>query len=142
MLAQATAGGKKVGWKNATATARSNLQRWQAGAEAYAGVHLFLRYFGEDDLLVASLRRDGYLMIKTKTRGAYSPALVSRYVGVPKLGTWYTLSFSASGTTLVATVSSSAGTFRITTTSNARAWGTSGIRTDACDVYVDDWHVN
>lgn len=127
--------GKKAGWRNVAPRYRAHIVAWQAGAPAWAGLHVFARYQTENDLYVASFRKDGLVTIKKKLGGVYT-TLAQKTVGTPTLKTWHTVQFSVSDTTLRFFVN---GVLQLTAQDSSLAWGTTGIRTDYMDVYLDDW---
>jgi hypothetical protein len=140
--------GQRVKWQDQTNDARLNVLSWTSpggGAASFQGVHLFARYRTENDLYVASLRKNGEVLIQKKLCGTYTA--LSRDVlrdanGTPRgemtTGTWYRLRFSAIGNRLALSVDNVP---QIQVTDGSFSWGTSGIRTDFADVYIDDWTV-
>jgi hypothetical protein len=138
VLAQAYSGGKKVGWRDIAGTYRGWISGWHAGAPAWAGFHVFARYQTENDLYVASYRKDGIVTIKKKVGGTYT-TLRQKQIAVPQVGTWYTLRFRVTGQTLALYVN---GTLQLTATDSALTWGTTGIRVDYADAYLDDWRAD
>lgn len=127
--------GKKVGWKTAAPSYRAHISNWQAGAPEWAGLHVFARYQTEDDLYVASYRKDGLVTIKKKLGGIYT-TLAQKEIGAPATRTWHTVKLSVSGDTLQFSVN---GVLQLTAHDTSLTWGTTGLRTDYMDVYLDDW---
>ncbi|MFY0569025.1 hypothetical protein ACN28E_35105 [Archangium lansingense] len=127
--------GKKVGWKTAAPSYRALIDNWHAGAPEWAGLHVFARYQTEDDLYVASYRKDGLITIKKKLGGVYT-TLAQKDLSTPATGTWHTIKFSVSGDTLQFFVN---GVLQLTARDTSLTWGTAGMRTDFMDVYLDDW---
>lgn len=135
--------GKKIKWTDQVSEYRAFISSWQPGASATSGLHIFGRYRTSDDLYVASVRRDGYATIKRKWDGVYTtlgtvslPASLLDSNGQLKSGVWITLRFSIIGNELKFYVN---GTHMMTRTSGTFSWGTTGIRTDYVDIYLDDW---
>ncbi|KFA89272.1 hypothetical protein [Archangium violaceum] len=127
--------GKKVGWKTAAPSYRAHIQEWQAGAPEWAGLHVFARYQTENDLYVASYRKDGLVTIKKKLGGVYT-TLAQKMLRAPATRTWHTVKLAVSGDTLQYFVD---GTLQLTAHDTSLTWGTTGVRTDYMDVYLDDW---
>lgn len=127
--------GKKVGWKTAAPSYRALIHNWQAGAPAWAGLQVFARYQTENDLYVASYRKDGLVTLKKKLGGVYT-TLAQKELAAPATGTWYTVKLSVSGDTLQFSVN---GELQLTAHDTSLTWGTTGLRTDSMDVYLDDW---
>lgn len=127
--------GKKVGWKTAAPSYRAHIYEWQEGAPEWAGLHVFARYQTENDLYVASYRKDGLVTIKKKLGGVYT-TLAQKTLGAPALRTWHTVKLSVSGDTLQFFVN---GALHLTAHDTSLTWGTTGLRTDSMDVYLDDW---
>ena len=135
--------GKKIKWTDQVPQYRAYIDSWQAGATATSGLHIFGRYRTSDDLYVASVRRDGLATIKRKWNGVYTtlaqtslPASLLDANGQLKTGVWITLRFSIIGNQLKFSVN---GTQILSTTSGTFSWGTTGIRTDYVNAYLDDW---
>lgn len=147
VLARGLAGGKPVKWQAQTAEARFNVASFQepTGSSTFQGVHLFARYRTENDLYVASLRKTGEVLIQKKLCGTYT-ALArgvlrdagGRTRGQMATGTWYRLKLAAVGSTLTLSVDD---VQQLQVTDTTFSWGTSGIRTDFANVYIDDWTV-
>lgn len=143
MLLQGLSNGTRIKWSSQAVESRFYIDSWQVTDESWQGVHLFARYRTENDLYVASLRKDGSVYIKRKLCGLYDPLPLAEGVlkdanGNPRsfnTKQWYTLTFSAIGNQLkfyvddVLQLSVQDGTF---------SWGTMGIRTDYANVYFDD----
>jgi hypothetical protein len=138
-----------VKWQAQTNEARFDVQSFQepsgSTSPSFQGVHLFARYRTENDLYVASLRKTGEVLIQRKLCGTYTQ--LARGVlrdaagnarGEMAAGTWYRLAFSAVGSTLTLSID---GVRQLQVTDGTFSWGTSGIRTDFANVYVDDWTV-
>jgi hypothetical protein len=145
VLARGLSGDKQVKWQAQTAEARFNVASFQepSGSSAFQGVHLFARYRTENDLYVASLRKTGEVFIKKKLCGTYTVLArgvlrdaAGRERGPMATGTWYRLKFSAVGSTLTLSVDD---VQQLQVTDTTFSWGTSGIRTDFVNVYIDDW---
>ena len=103
------------------------------------GFKAFLRYNTEDDLYVASWRRDGVAQIQRKQCGAYTELVIDNQWGSPSLNTWHTIRFTAVGDVLSLYLD---GKLAVTATDDTWASGTAGIRVDAMDgAYIDDWRV-
>lgn len=95
---------QKIAWKDYSFSATIKIDEWLLhGGESnklvpdWSGVHLFARYNTENDLYVASIRKDGQVVIKKKLNGIYttlsttkcsSPESFSNYFQLKK---WYTL---------------------------------------------------
>lgn len=141
MLAVGLSGGQRVKWTRQSNQYRGWISSWQAGAPDWAGFHLFARYRTENDLYVASFRKDGTVTIKRKLCGAYSTLAsgdLSDFGITFTTGAWYTLRFEADGSDLRMYVN---GTEVLTATDGTFSWGTSGIRIDYANAYIDDWIV-
>jgi hypothetical protein len=102
-----------------------------------AGFHVFARYRTENDLYVASWRKDGNVTIKEKLCGNYTP-LAQATIGPWAPGTWHRLRFEASGQNLRFYVDN---VLRLAVTDGTFSWGTAGVRIDYADAYIDDWSV-
>lgn len=109
------------------------LNKWHAGAPSWSGFHIFGRYQTEDDLYVASLRKDGKAVIKKKVNGAYS-TLKYVYYGDLDLGEEYFFQFQIEGNVLTYKVN---GEVVLQTTDDDLDWGTTGVRFDYSDAVVD-----
>jgi len=145
MLAQGISGGQRVKWTDQTMSARFYVDSWQATSSSWQGVHLFGRSRTEDNLYVASLRRDGSVVIKnvvdnvstTLADGPFHDAS-----GNPRAfntDQWYKLTFSVIGNLLTFTVD---GVPQLAVACGTFGWGTMGIRTDYANVYLDDMTVS
>lgn len=143
MLVQGLSNGTRIKWTNQAVEARFYIDSWQTGGTSWQGVHLFARYRTENDLYVASLRKDGKVTIKSKRCGHYSdPALAEDVLrdtnGNPRAVNtkqWYTLTFAAIGNQLKFYVDD---VLQLTVQDGTFSWGTAGIRTDFANVYMDD----
>jgi hypothetical protein len=135
VLAQAYVSGRKAGWERITGTYRGWVASWLPGAPAWSGFHVFARYQTENDLYVASYRKDGFVTLKKKIGGVYT-TLAQKQIGLLQTSRWYTLQLSVSGRTLAMYVN---GALQLTTTDSALAWGTTGLRVDYANAYIDDW---
>jgi hypothetical protein len=103
------------------------------------GFKAFLRYRTEEDLYVASWRRDGVAQIQKKQCGVYTPLVIDPNWGSPSLNAFHTLRFTAVGNHLQLFLD---GKLAVEATDSTFAWGTAGIRIDAMDgAYIDDWRV-
>jgi hypothetical protein len=141
MLIQGLWSGKRVKWTNQAITARFYVDAWHASGNTWQGVHLFGRYRTENDLYVASLRRDGSTLIQRKLCDDYTQLDTDwlKDAGGARLrfndGQWYTLTFSAVGNQLKFFVDD---VEQLAVTDGTFSWGTMGIRTDYANVYFDD----
>ena len=137
MLAVGEYGGMPIRYRDGIASARVYFSQAQANAPHYTGAHLFLRYQTEYDLYVASLRLDGQVMIKKKHCGSYSTLAVADYSGGDvETGIWYDLEFEARGSELFFYVD---GQLELVATDEDLSWGSTGVRLDYVDAYIDDW---
>lgn len=126
-----------VKWTDQSVEYRFNFAKWTA-AGVNPGFKAFARYRSEDDLYVASWRKDGIVQIQKKQCGAYT-LLKKIDFGPPSPNTWHTLRFDAIGNELVVYLD---GERVLATTDGTFSWGTVGIRTDATDgAFLDDWRV-
>lgn len=114
------------------------VNKWQSGAPSWAGLHIFSRYQTEDDLYVASWRVDGKCTIKKKVNGKYT-TLKQATFGAPALGDEHLMAFEVNGNLLSYFVD---GNLVLEVTDNDLEWGTSGVRTDYSDSYVDYFKIN
>ena len=138
MLAVGTYDGMPIRYRDGKATIRVYFDNIQSSPAHYAGAHLFLRYQTEYDLYVASLRHDGQVMIKKKVCGQYSTLAVADYSGGDVLlDTWYNIEFEARGTDLYFYVN---GNLELTASDQDLSWGSTGVRIDYTDTYIDDWY--
>jgi hypothetical protein len=141
MLIQGLSGGKRIKWTDQSIRSRFYVDSWQATNNAWQGVHLFARYRTENDLYVASLRRDGTVYIKRKLCGTYTTIAngqLKDQAGQPLLFNtrqWYTLTFSAIDNRLSFYVND---VLQISVLDGTFSWGTMGIRTDYSNIYLDD----
>lgn len=134
---------REIKWTDQVAEYRGYIADWQASAPDWAGMHLFARYRTSDDLYVGSIRHDGKATIKRKWNGTYTtlawtylPASYLDESDILKTDQWYRLRFSAIGNQLELSLD---GTSLLSTTSGTFSWGTTGMRTDYADIYLDDW---
>lgn len=109
------------------------LNKWQSGAPNWSGFHIFARYQTEDDLYVASLRKDGQVVIKKKVGGVYS-TLAKADFGDLKLGEEYFFQFEVNGNLLTYKIN---GKPLLQVTDNDLEWGTTGLRFDYADAVID-----
>jgi hypothetical protein len=141
MLLQGLSRGTRVKWTNQAIEARFYVEAWQASDNDWQGVHLFGRYRTEDDLYVASLRRDGTTLIQRKRCGDYTRLATGWLTDARgarrsfNTRQWYTLTFSVVGNQLKFFVDD---VEQLAETDGTFSWGTMGIRTDYANVYVDD----
>lgn len=139
--------GREVKWTDQVAEYRGYIDAWHASTPDWAGLHLFARYRTSDDLYVASIRRDGLATIKRKWNGDYTtlaqgslPSSMLDGNGELATDTWHWLKFSAIGTSLALYVNNDDDPL-LTATSGTFSWGTTGIRIDYSDTYIDDWRL-
>lgn len=129
--------GLPIRYQDGTASIRVYFDAVHSGSPHYTGAHIFMRYQTEYDLYVASLRLDGKVMIKKKVCGQYTTLASADYSGGSvDVNTWYDLSFEAEGTDLTLSVN---GQPELTVSDSDLSWGSTGVRLDYVDVYVDDW---
>jgi len=126
--------GVKVGWTDSISNVTFIPVASQPNKPTWAGMHLFARYRTSDDLYVASYRFDGKGTIKKKINGKYT-TLGQNYIGVPELGESYRLQFTCKGDSLALYVN---GSKKLAVTDSSLTWGTSGIRMDYTDCYVEN----
>ena len=137
MLAVGIYDGLPVRYQDGTASIRVYFSAIHANAPFYHGAHIFQRYQTEYDLYVASLRLDGKVAIKKKVCGQYTTLAQAEFSGGSvTTGEWYDIEFEASGTDLNLYVD---GNLELSVTDTDLSWGTTGIRLDYADVYLDDW---
>ena len=137
MLAVGTYDGMPIRYRDGKATLRVYFDNIHSNAAHYAGAHLFLRYQTEYDLYVASLRHDGQVMIKKKHCGNYTTLAVADFSqGDVVLDHWYDLEFEARGDDLYFYVD---GNLELTAQDSDLSWGSTGVRIDYTDTYIDDW---
>jgi hypothetical protein len=145
VLIQGLSRGKRVKWTQQAIEARFYVEAWQASSNTWQGVHLFGRYRTEDDLYVASLRRNGSTLIQRKLCKEYKPiatGLLKDAGGARRpfnTRQWYTLTFSAVGNQLKFFVDD---VEQLAVTDGTFSWGTMGIRTDYANVYFDDVNIS
>lgn len=135
VLAVGSSSGKKIRWTDQVAQYRGYISKWHSTSAVFKGLHVFARYQTENDLYAASLREDGMVTIKRKHCDKYT-TLAQKSYGPVSTGKWYALRFSAVGNTLEFRVD---GKVVLTAKDDVLSWGTTGIRTDYADVYIDDW---
>jgi len=140
--------GKEIKWTEQSAQYNAYIDRWHNGGDIpnWSGLHVFARYRSSDDLYVASLRYDGKVTIKRKWKGVYTTLAqgvmnnkTKTYLdenGKLSTGQWYLLNFSVVDKKLKFYVD---GVLVLETETGTFSWGTTGIRTDNTDVYIDDW---
>lgn len=124
---------KKVRLTDSITTVVARPTKIHSGAPSWAGLHIFGRYQTSDDLYVASWRFDGNCTIKKKVNAQYT-TLKSIDIGPPQLGDEHILSFEINGNLLSYFID---GQLVLQTTDTDLKWGTSGVRLDYCDVYLD-----
>lgn len=124
---------KLVRYTNTRTTFLGCVNKWQSGAPAWAGLHIFGRYQTEDDLYVASWRMDGKCTIKKKVKGKYTTL---KYVtfGAPALGEEHVMVLEINGSILSYFID---GNLVLQVTDKDLEWGTAGIRMDYSDSYID-----
>lgn len=124
---------KPVRITNSNTTIIVNPVKLQSEAPSWAGIHIFSRYQTSDDLYVASWRFDGNCTIKKKINGGYT-TLKSLDIGAPRFNEEHVLDFKVNGNVLTYYID---GNMILETTDDSLSWGTSGVRLDYCDVYID-----
>jgi hypothetical protein len=129
---------KPIGWTDYRITALGTVMRWHSGKPAWAGMHLFARYTTSDNLYVASYRSDGLITIKKKVNAQYT-TLASADIGPPETDKEYVMAFEVEGTDLRYFID---GKLALTASDNDLSWGTSGVRFDYSDTFVDYIKVN
>jgi hypothetical protein len=141
MLIKGLSNGLRVKWTDQAIESRFYIDAWQTTDEEWQGVHLFARYRTENDLYVASLRKDGSVLMQKKQCGDYTRLASGQFLdqnGNPRpfnLKQWYTLTFAAIGNHLEFSIN---GLPQLSVTDGTFSWGTAGIRTDFVTVYLDD----
>jgi len=141
MLIQGVSRGKRVKWTHQAIEARFYVEAWHSSDNPWQGVHLFSRYRTENDLYVASLRRDGSTLIQRKLCGKYTRLDTGRLKDASgatrpfNARQWYRFTFSAVGNQLKFFVNN---VEQLAVTDGTFSWGTMGIRTDYANVYFDD----
>jgi hypothetical protein len=116
---------------------RVYISSWQSGGPQWSGAHIFARYQTQNDLYVASLRKDGKVYIKLKHCDAYTTlAGASFSQGAVQTGTWYGLRFEVVGQRLRLYVD---GQLELEAFDDMLFWGTTGVRSDYGTFYLDDW---
>ena len=137
VLSRATSGGQEVRLTDVDAAVRVYISSWQSGGPQWSGAHIFARYQTENDLYVASLRKDGKVYIKLKHCDAYTTLAGSSFSqGSVQTGTWYDLRFEVVGQRLRLYVD---GKLELEAFDDTLSWGTTGVRTDYGAFYLDDW---
>jgi hypothetical protein len=125
--------GVRVGWTHSITNAVVTPVAMHSNKPSWAGMHLFSRYQTSNDLYVASYRFDGKATIKKKINGTYTTLAVGT-VGSPVLGETYKLQFTVKNDSLSLYVN---GSKKLTVNDSNLTWGTSGLRLDYCDCYVE-----
>lgn len=141
MLIQGLHNGSRVKWTDQAVEARFYIDSWQEATDNWQGIHLFTRYRTENDLYVASLRSDGTVYFKKKLCGTYTTlatGTLKDQAGNPKsfqTKRWYKLTLVAIGNHIDFYVDN---VLQLSVTDGTFSWGTSGLRTDYANVYLDD----
>lgn len=141
MLIQGLYNGTRVKWTDQVLEARFYIDSWQESSDNWQGIHLFTRYRTENDLYAASLRSDGSVYFKKKLCGTYTTlatGTLKDQAGNPKpfnTKQWYKLTLVAIGNHIDFYVDN---VLQLSITDGTFSWGTSGIRTDYANVYLDD----
>lgn len=140
--------GREIKWTDQTIEYRAHIKTWHNNGNipAWSGLHAFVRYRTSDDLYVASIRYDGVVTIKRKWKGVYTTLAESRLTnefkeyldvnGKLSTGKWYQIHFSAIGNKLKLYLD---GELLLSTTNDTFSWGTTGIRIDNSNTYIDEW---
>jgi len=140
--------GREIKWTEQSAQYNAYIDSWHNAGDIpnWSGLHVFARYRTSDDLYVASLRYDGKITIKRKWKGVYTTLAQGKlsnktktYLdqnGKLKTGQWYLLNFSVVGKELKFYVD---GDLVLQTKTGTFSWGTTGVRFDNADVFIDDW---
>ena len=137
MLSIGTYDGMPIRYTDGTTSVRVYFDAVHANHPHYTGAHIFGRYQTENDLYVASLRLDGQVMIKKKICGQYQTLSAQPFsAGAVTTDTWYEMSFEVVGNNLSLYIN---GQLEVNATDNDLSWGSSGVRLDYTDVYIDDW---
>ena len=126
--------GVRVGWTDSITNASVTPVAKDSNGPSWAGMHLFSRYQTSNDLYVASYRFDGKVTIKKKIAGKYTTLAVES-VDKPVMGESYLLQFTVSGDTLSLFVN---GSKKASVRDSDLVWGTSGVRLDYCDCYIEN----
>ena len=132
--------GERIAWDNYRFTATLLLDHWlpqRTETPAWSGLHLFARYNTENDLYVASLRKDGLIVIKKKIGGEYT-TLASTKAELMS-GKWYVLTFQVENANLLFFVD---GVLVLQAKDADLSSGTSGVRFDYAAVHVKDLRVH
>lgn len=124
---------KRVGYTDLSMSYITSIANWHSSPPSWGGMHVFLRYQTSNDLYVASLRYDGKVTIKKKVNGTYTTLKVGEF-GQPKAGETFHLNFKAEGNLLTFYVNEE---MVLQTTDNSLSWGTTGIRMDYSDQFID-----
>jgi hypothetical protein len=143
--------GRRIKWTDQVAEYRGNVRSWHADPPDWAGFHLFLRYQTSNDLYVASVRYDGQVTIKRKWdsdhngEGEYTDlatgTLNGDYLdgdGRLKTRQWFRLRFAAIGDELSFYVDDQ---LLLSATDGTFSWGTTGVRIDYANAYLDEWRL-
>lgn len=137
VLSRATSGGKLVRLTDVDPAVRVHISNWDTSGPQWSGAHIFARYQTENDLYVASLRKDGKVYIKLKHCDAYTTLAGADFSQGPvQTGTWYDLRFEVVGQRLRFYVD---GHLELEAFDDTLSWGTTGVRTDYATMYLDDW---
>ena len=137
MLAVGQYDGLPIRYQDGTASIRVYFDAVHSNAPFFHGAHIFQRYQTEYDLYVASLRLDGKVAIKKKICGQYTTLAQADFSGGSvNTGEWYDISFEANGTSLNLYVD---GNLELSVSDGDLSWGSTGVRLDYADVYIDDW---
>ena len=124
----------RVGYTDYRVTALGTVSRWHPDRPSWSGMHLFARYQTSDDLYVASYRTDGQLVIKKKVAGKYTTLSVANMGKAPESGREYVMTFEIEGKNMRFFID---GVLQLTAVDSDLTWGTSGVRFDYSDVYLD-----
>ena len=136
MLAVGTFDGLPVRYQDGTASIRVYFNAIHANAPFYHGAHIFQRYQTEYDLYVASLRLDGKVAIKKKVCGQYTTLAQADFSGGSvNMGEWYDIDFEP----MAQIQSLCRWKLRVIRNGYRFIRGTTGVRLDYADVYLDDW---
>ena len=119
-------------------TTLATIERWHDGRPNWAGMHLFARYQTSDNLYVGSYRTDGLVTLKKKIATKYT-TLGQVDIGAPETGKEYVLAIEVDGSSLRFFID---GKQVLAAFDSDLTWGTSGIRLDYSDSYVDFIKVN
>jgi cysteine-rich repeat protein len=137
VLSRTTSGGDLVRLTDVEPAVRVYISSWDSSGPQWSGAHIFARYQTENDLYVASLRKDGKVYIKLKHCDAYTTLAGANFSqGAVQTGKWYDLRFEVVGQRLRFYVD---GTLELEAFDDTLSWGTTGVRTDYSTMYIDDW---